>query len=277
MSSIYQQSISKLQNTTSIVVLPNGAALALHFARHVLERAQAASAENPFVAIMPVGPTGQWKEIVRIARAEKISLKHFHIISMDEYLHDDGYTILNVDHPMSFAGFIQRNFLDEAVAHCDFQIEHWVAPNPQSLSAVDSCIAEWGGVDVCYAGIGLNGHMAFNEPPEPGSSWTETSFADSPVRIQKIAASTTATNAIFGTGGAVGLLPDYAVTLGLRQILSAKQIQVFLDWPWQSNILRRCLLGECGMQFPASLLQRHPQVQFSITEEVAQIHHIIPE
>jgi glucosamine-6-phosphate deaminase len=142
---------------------------------------------------------------------------------------------------------------------------------------VERVIEHRGGVDVAFAGIGLNGHIAFNEPPLPSESWTEESFAASSTRIIKVAETTEATNSIFGTGGDLGQVADYAVTIGMKQILNARQVHVFLDWPWQRFVFRRTLLGPVSRFFPASLLQRHKNVRFSITEEVAQVHALMPE
>ncbi len=72
-------------------------------------------------------------------------------------------------------------------------------------------------------------------------------------------------------------MPDYAVTIGMRQILGARQVHVLLDWPWQCNVLRRALLGPVTMYFPASLLQDHSDVRFTVTADVAAVHEIAPE
>ena len=127
-----------------------------------------------------------------------------------------------------------------------------------------------GVVTVAVEGAGV-------EAPEVTDGWTEESFAASPVRIQKVAATTKATNSIFGTGGNIGLVPDYAVTIGMKQILGARRVHVYLDWPWQRFMLRRALLGPVTMHFPASLLQNHSDVQFTVTAEVAEAHTLVHE
>ncbi len=261
-----------------IEVVADKEALAIAFADHILEYVKAANRrDRRTVIIMPVGPTGQWRLAARIAKRDGIDLSGLCIISMDEYLAPDGVHALPETDPFSFAGFIRRNFADEAAASCGFRMENWIAPDPSDTDKVDRKIAEWGGVDVAFAGIGLNGHLAFNEPPSPNDHWSEKAFADSPVRVQKIADTTMATNSIFGTGGDLRRVPDYAVTIGMRQILGARQMHVLLDWPWQCNVLRRALLGPVTMYFPASLLQNHSDVRFTVTADVAAVHEIAPE
>ena len=120
-------------------------------------------------------------------------------------------------------------------------------------------------------------HVAFNEPPGPSECWTDESFAKSPTRVVKLVETTKATNSIFGTGGDLGRVPDFAVTIGMKEILGARRVHVFLDWHWQRFVLRRSLLGPASRSFPASLLQTHKDVRFTVTEEVAAVHSLVPE
>jgi glucosamine-6-phosphate deaminase len=196
---------------------------------------------------------------------------------MDEYLTADGSSRVPVDAPLSFTGFVRDNFASEAISKCGFKKENWIVPDPHNPIAVECAIKDRGCVDVAFAGIGLNGHIAFNEPPGSGNVYTDESFASAGTRIVRVSEFTKATNSIFGTGGDTGSILDFAVTIGMKQILGAKCVHAFLDWPWQRYVLRRTLLGPAGKDFPASYLQQHKNVRFTITEEVATVHTLIPE
>jgi len=262
----------------TVEVVADKEALAVSFAETVMSFVREQnSGDSRSVVIMPVGPTGQWKIMGEIAERENIDLSQFCIVSMDEYLMPDGITPVPESDPFSFAAFIKRNFANSTAERCGFSMDNWVAPDPADLGKVDRKIEEWGGVDIAFGGIGLNGHLAFNEAPCGGEDWTEEDFANSSVRIQKISETTRATNSIFGTGGNLDMVADYAVTIGMKQILGAKQVHVYLDWPWQRYMLRRALLGPVTMQFPASLLQDHSDVVFTVTEEIAKAHEVVPE
>ena len=277
---IGSRTVAQIRPATAIEieVVKDREALAQVFAEAVLATVRQAVAQGRrAVVIMPVGPTGQWRLLAPLARREHLSLAALHIIQMDEYLGPDAATWLPASHPFSFRGFVQSSFADEAVRECGFRAENWLVPEPAHLDLVDARIREWGGVDVAFGGVGLNGHMAFNEPPGPSSRWTAETFPDSPARVQQIAETTKATNSIFGTGGDLTAMPDYAVTVGMRQILGARRIHLFLDWPWQRNVFRRAVLGPVTIAFPASLVQRHGNVRFTITEEVAEPHVVNPE
>ncbi|NQT11971.1 MAG: hypothetical protein HQ582_04425 [Planctomycetes bacterium] len=261
-----------------IDVVADREALAVEFARTVLERVRrGGKRKKRVVIIMPVGPTGQWKQMADIAAAENVDLSRLSIVSMDEYLTPDASRNVPVSDPFSFTRFVTTHFARKAIRECGFKKENWVVPDPRDTGAVDRAIRRWGGVDVAFAGIGLNGHLAFNEPPLPSEHWTDQSFAGSPTRVVRLAETTKATNSIFGTGGDLGRVPDFAVTVGMREILGARRIHVFLDWRWQRFVLRRSLLGPVSRTFPASLLEPHKDVRFTITEEVAAAHPLIPE
>ena len=260
-----------------IEVVTDRETMAVVFARTVLDHVREANeAGRRFVAIMPVGPTGQWQQMADIAAREHLDLSRFSIVQMDEYLAADGRRVPATD-PFSFTGFVRETFGRKAARECGFDDANWVIPDPADPGTVDRAIASWGGVDVAYAGIGLNGHLAFNEPPLASGAWTDASFAQSPTRIVKLAETTKATNSIFGTGGDLGSVPDYAVSIGMRQILGARSVHVFLDWAWQRFVWRRALLGPVSRSFPASLLQPHADVRFTMTEDVAQVHSLVPE
>ena len=261
-----------------IDVVEDREALAVEFANTILERVRTANKRKKrFVIIMPVGPTGQWRQMADIAAAEKIDLSRLCIVSMDEYLTPDASRNVPLSDPFSFTAFIVRHFAQKAIQKCGFKKQNWIVPNPEDTNAVEAAIKRWGGVDIAFAGIGLNGHIAFNEPPLASESWAGESFAKSPTRIIKLAETTKATNSIFGTGGDLGRVPDFAVTIGMKEILSARRIHVFLDWHWQRFVLRRTLLGPVSRSFPASFLQTHKDVRFTVTQEVATPHSLVPE
>ncbi len=272
--------LAQLRKRTGVPVdvVPDREALAVEFARTTLDRVRAADRRKKrVVIIMPVGPTGQWQQMADIAVAERIDLSRLCIVSMDEYLTPDASRNVPTSDPFSFTSFITRHFAQQAIKECGFKKQNWIVPNPKDTSAVEAAIQRWGGVDVAFAGIGLNGHIAFNEPPTPSESWTDESFAKSSTRVVKLAETTKATNSIFGTGGDLGRVPDFAVTIGMKDLLCAQRVHVFLDWPWQRFVLRRTLLGPVSRTFPASLLQTHKDVRFTITQDVATPHPLVPE
>ncbi|GAH26735.1 unnamed protein product, partial [marine sediment metagenome] len=94
---------------------------------------------------------------------EKICLKDVWIFFMDEYL-DWEDRMVPKSHPMSFAGYMNKNLFSLLDSSLGLNPEQVVWPNPYDLDYNDNKIKELGGIDICYGGIGYHGHVAFNEP-----------------------------------------------------------------------------------------------------------------
>ena len=148
-------------------ILGDMASLAEDFARTLLveiRAAQAAGRGGTF--IVPVGPVDQFPILARLVNEARLSLRDVVFINMDEYLTDDDAWV-PTSHPLSFRGYMERAFyglLDPALAPPP---ELRVFPDPSDCGAVQRLIDARGGVDVTFGGIGINGHIAFNEPPDP--------------------------------------------------------------------------------------------------------------
>ena len=219
--------------------------------------------------IIPVGPTGQFKLLAEMCNRETISCRNLITFNMDEYCFDDG-TPVPPEHPMSFRGYMQREFfglLDPSLRPAE---ENSVFPDSARPQALPHRIEHEGGVDICFGGIGINGHMAFNEAPEPGEVVGVEDFRVSTVRVIKLARETTTINAVFGAGGDLAAVPSRAVTIGMREILGARKCRFYLDWPWQAAVVRRVLFGPVTPACPASYLQTHPDAKITMAAHTAR-------
>lgn len=114
------------------------------------------------VFICPVGPTAQYPYFVDIVNREEICLKNVWFINMDEYLTDEKEWIPKED-PLSFRGFMDRVVYSKIRPELVMPKEQRVFPDPGNPDAIGALIERLGGVDICFGGIGINGHLAFNE------------------------------------------------------------------------------------------------------------------
>ena len=227
---------------------------------------------RPSSFILPVGPTGQYQKIVDICNSEKLDLSRMHTFHMDEYIGGDG-KVLPDDHPMNFKTFILNNFLKKLDPDLNMSADRMHFPTTENLDLLPSEIEQAGGIDICFAGIGLDGHLAFNEP-EPQMSVEQ--FADLSYREITIAKETIVCNSILSLGGAMDLMPKHAVTIGMKEILASRKIHCFLDWPWQKAVIRKLLFHQPTASFPATLLQLHDQVTITMAQYVAEPPKIEP-
>jgi len=173
-----------------------------------------------------------------------------------------------VEHPLSFRGYMDRlfyNLLDVSLAP---KLENRIFPDPKNCAAIQKLINARGGVDVCFGGIGINGHMAFNEPPEPGENISSEAFTRLPTRNLNLTRETRTINSIT-VGGEISIIPNRAVTVGMKEILSARRLRFYCNRPWQSAVVRRVLHGPITTTCPASFIRTHPHAALTIADYVA--------
>ena len=220
--------------------------------------------------IVPVGPVGQYKYFVEMVNAQRISLKDVTFINMDEYM-KDGVDLVDEDDPLSFRKFMKEGCYDLIDPELVMPESQRIFPTQNNAEFIEKVIEAHGGsADVCFGGIGINGHMAFNEPPESDELITEEAFVNSTVRVQHISRETRVVNALNEFDGAYYLMPNYCVTVGLKQILGSKKVRLFCFRPWHRSVVRRAALGTPSISFPASLLQKHTDALIGISREVAE-------
>ena len=118
---------------------------------------------------------------------------------MDEYLDDDKKWI-PVDHPLSFHGFMERTVYTKIKPELIMPEEQRVFPDPENVGYIPELIEKLGGVDIAFGGIGINGHVAFNEA-DPSLSPEE--FLAQKTRVLTITPETRTANAIGDFGGAL--------------------------------------------------------------------------
>jgi glucosamine-6-phosphate deaminase len=224
-------------------------------------------AKRQATLIVPVGPVDQFSILAEMINAVRLSLRNVVIINMDEYLTDDD-AWLPSDHPLSFRGFMDRKFYDLLDPSLAPPVEHRVFPDPRNPGAIADLIARRGGVDACFGGVGINGHIAFNEPPEPGATMTVESFAALPTRVLDLARETRTINAVT-VGGDIAAIPRRCVTVGMREILGARALRFYCNRPWQAGVVRRLLHGPVTAACPASLLRMHADAELAVAEHVA--------
>ncbi len=137
--------------------------------------------------------------------------------------------------------------------------------------ATGELIDALGGVDVCFGGVGITGHLAFNDPPEPGDNMSAADFAALPTRVVRLSRETRTVNAITAAKGNIERIPEFAVTVGMKEILASRKVRIYMNRPWQCAIVRKMLHGLLTAAVPASLLQRHPDARVTAVDLVTDL------
>ncbi|HID11598.1 MAG TPA: glucosamine-6-phosphate isomerase, partial [Candidatus Latescibacteria bacterium] len=171
-----------------LVILDTLDELHRHFAHSIVEEIRTNNHKGlPTRLILPVGPTGGYPYLAEAINREQISLKNCYFFFMDEYCDDRGYA-LSSSHPLSFRGTMEQLFFPHIDDELNIPQEQLFFPDHTNVHLLKDKIEEVGGIDTCYGGIGIHGHLAFNEP--------ESNVADTDPRLVYLNAYTITINAI---------------------------------------------------------------------------------
>lgn len=218
--------------------------------------------------IIPVGPVDQFPVLAEMINRQRIDCREVMLINMDEYLTDDDQWV-DIGHPLSFRGFMNRKFYDLLNPALAPRAENRVFPDPAAPAVIQELIQKRSGVDVCFGGIGINGHIAFNEPPEPSEPISVEDFAALPTRALSLSRETRTINSVT-VGGEISVIPRRAVTVGMKEILASRRLRFYCNRPWQRAVVRRVLHGPLTAACPASLLRTHTDAELIVADYVAE-------
>lgn len=164
----------------------------------------------------------------------------------------DEYVGLPAAHPGSFHRAMQHQLREPLqLSPSRLRLPDGLAADPDA-EAQDyaAALAAAGGIGLQLLGLGINGHVGFNEPP---------CAADSRCRCLDLSATTRRQNA-GGFGADPTAVPDRAITLGLAEILAADRVLLVVTGAAKAPVLARLLQEPPSPDLPASWLQRHPAV-----------------
>jgi glucosamine-6-phosphate deaminase len=200
-------------------------------------------------------PLGLYQELVHRHRAGQLDCSRVVVFSLDEYLG------LPPEHVASFHAFFHRHLLDQA--NFDPGHVHLMKGAPQDDPAAycadyEQAIRDAGGIDLQILGLGLNGHLGFNEP---GSGLA--------VRTRTVLLSDETRTALKAGAGYHEDLPDSAMTLGLGTIREARTLLLLASGTDKAAPLAQALEGPVTASLPASVLQCHPNALVLCDEEAA--------
>jgi glucosamine-6-phosphate deaminase len=208
--------------------------------------------------ILPVGPVGQYPAFARKVAQRNLDCRNLWTFNMDEFLDRNGRTVPET-HPMSFRGEMLRNLYERLPAAQRMPLEQMFFPRHDALDALDRALDEHAphGVDLCLAGVGPEGHFAFNEDPNfRHVRVSQREFLADRTRLVLVNTSTVDMDALVASCGDRAAVPPFAVTLGPHDILRARRTEViFFAGRFQRFALREVLFRRPTLHFPGTLLK----------------------
>jgi len=189
-------------------------------------------------------PVPAYQRMIARHRAGEASFREVTTFNLDEYCG------LPEEHKNSYHTFMR----EELCSQIDIQLEntHFLdgncADEATESARFSRAIEAAGGINLQILGIGRNGHIGFNEP---GEAFTQEAYKVA------LTPSTIEANSPYFTDIP---MPEYAMTMGVGQILRARKIILIATGEAKAEAVRAMLEGEVTPQCPASALRNHPDV-----------------
>lgn len=196
-------------------------------------------------------PIGTYKQLIEWYNKGDIDFSDVISVNLDEYVGLDG------DNEQSYRYFMNNNFFN----HINIKKENTFVPNGKAIDVQKECeqydanIKKLGGIDLQLLGIGLDGHIGFNEPDEVFVKNTH---------VVSLHESTIEANSRFF--GSLDEVPKSAITMGMVSIMQAEKILLIANGANKRDILNKAFFGPITPKIPASILQLHSDITVIYSE-----------
>ena len=198
-------------------------------------------------------PLGLYAELARLCKEGEISFKEAKSFNLDEYVGLSG------EHDQSYRYFMNKNLFE----HIDIDLANTHVPdgiNTAIAAEYDKEIEAAGGIDLQLLGIGVDGHIGFNEPGTP---------LDSVTHVVELTENTREVNSRFFSS--LDEVPTHAVTMGIKTVMNARSIILLALGKSKAEIVKAFIEGPITTEVPASILQLHPFVEVYLDEAAASL------
>lgn len=192
-------------------------------------------------------------ELIRLGGVDWSRLTLFH---MDEYLG------ISARHKGSFRHYLHER-VEKRVRPGQFHYIEGDALEPLAECKRYAGLLREQPIDLCFLGIGENGHIAFNDPPV-------ADFEDPlTVKLVKLDDACKMQQVKEGHFPDIETVPPYAITLTIPALCSAEKILCLASGKHKAAPVRAALEGPIQPDCPASILRRQPHATLFLDREAA--------
>ena len=190
-------------------------------------------------------PLGVYRYFIDNYQAQKVSFRQVKAFNLDEYVG------LTPSHPRSFASAMKN----ELFSHIDILPENINALDGSKENMIQECqryesLIDANPIDIQILGIGMDGHIAYNEPGSP---------LDGACHVVDLHQESIESSLDYGFDH-IEDVPTQGVTQGIGTIMKAKQLIMMAKGEKKADLVKRMIYGEVTSDFPSSIIQRHPNV-----------------
>lgn len=208
--------------------------------------------ENPVIGLATGStPEGMYKCLIDCYKRGIVDFSNVTSFNLDEYVG------LDESHPCSYGYYMKENLFE----HVNIGEDHAFVPSGTETNLEEHCknyesiIGSVGKIDIQILGIGINGHIGFNEPG--------TSFA-SRTHVVELNESTREVNSRFFDS--IDEVPTMAVTMGIETIMEANEIVLLITGKNKAETVKQLIESDITEDFPASALKNHPNFTLIVDE-----------
>lgn len=179
-----------------------------------------------------------------------------------EMFHLDEYVGLPIDHPASFRKYLLERLINKVGLRRYHLLDGEQDPARVVADAGRAITAA--PVDLAFAGIGENGHLAFNDPPADFVT-TEPYIVvtlDTACRRQQVGE---------GWFASIDDVPSRAISMSIRRLLESKEIICVVPDARKAVAVQACVEGDVTPDHPASILKTHSRVTLYLDRDSASL------
>ena len=221
---------------------------------HIIAAINDNKSDRPFVLGLPTGssPIGVYKNLVKANKEGRVTFKNVVTFNMDEYVG------LPHEHDQSYWYFMHDNLFD----HIDIPKENINILNGMAEDPEEECrryeekILSYGGIDLFMGGIGVDGHLAFNEPFTSLNSRTG---------LRDLTTETRLVNSRF-FGNDPEKVPSQALSVGIGTVTDAKEVLILINGHNKARALAMSVEGPVSQKWTCSALQLHNNAYIACDE-----------
>lgn len=185
-------------------------------------------------------PQRSYGVLVERLRSARIDHQNIRILGLNEWCG------MSRDDPATIASYLHRHVLEplqiSSERYTGFRSD---APDWDAECAKMRQHLQHQPIDFCLLGLGLNGHLALNEPGD--------ALAPS-VHLAELAESTQHHSMLQDAARP----PEHGLTLGMADLMHARQVVLLVSGARKAEQMRRLMMRDISTAFPASLLWLHP-------------------
>jgi len=198
-------------------------------------------------------PLGLYRELGRKAATDPELFRSLRVIELDEWggLRD------------SDAGSATRYLRERLLSPLAISADRFMAFDAAATDPSEACLKmrseleRSGPIDLCVLGLGINGHIGFNEPGPSLAPECHVSRLSEETRRHAMTR-------------AMSAPPEFGLTLGMKEILASRRIVLLVSGAGKQKTVTRLLSGEVATTLPASLLWLHGAVECFLDHAVLQ-------